>query len=68
VGDKITLADLTLASAIRWALSLTLDKKQSSKYPNVVKHLELISKEPSVKELFGETEYIEKAIKYEPKK
>jgi glutathione S-transferase len=68
VGDRITLADLTLASAIKWALSNTLDTDQRAKYPNVLKHFELVSGESSLKELFGETEYIEKAIQFEPTK
>jgi glutathione S-transferase len=68
VGDRITLADLTLATAMSFALSQTLDKDRRAKYPNVVKHFELISAEPSLKELFGKVEYAEKAIEYEPLK
>jgi len=68
VGNRITLADLTLASAMNFALTKTLDTEGRAKYPNVVKHFEMISIEPSLKELFGKIEYAEKAIEYQPPK
>jgi elongation factor 1-gamma len=68
VGDRITLADITLANALALALPHTLDKEQRSNFSNVVKHFELISAEPSLKELFGGIKYAEKLIQYEPPK
>jgi len=68
VGDRITLADLTLANAMAFALPHTLDKEQRSNFSNVVKHFELIAAEPSLKELFGGVKYAEELIQYEPPK
>jgi glutathione S-transferase len=68
VGDRITLADLTLANAMAFALPHTLDKEQRSNFSNVVKHFELIAAEPSLKGLFGGVKYAEELIQYEPPK
>ena len=68
VGDRITLADLTLANALAFALPHTLDKEQRSNFSNIVKHFELIATEPSLKELFGGIKYAEKLIQNESPK
>jgi glutathione S-transferase len=68
VGDRITLADLALASAMAFALTHTLDPEQRAKYPNIMKHFERIAAEPSLKELFGAIKYTEKAIQCESPK
>jgi glutathione S-transferase len=70
VGDRITLADLTLASALAIALPHTLDKEQRTNFSNrdVIKHFELIAAEPSLKELFGGIKYAEKLIQNESPK
>ena len=68
VGDRITLADLTLASALAIALPHTLDKEQRTNFSNVVKHFELIAAEPSLKELFSGIIYTEKLIQNESPK
>jgi len=68
VGDSITLADLTLASAMALALAYTLDEEQRAKYSGVVKHFELIVEKPSLKDVFGEIKYTEKAIQHESSK
>ena len=68
VGDRITLADLTLASALAIALPHTLDKEQRTNFSNVIKHFELIAAEPSLKELFGGIKYTEKLIQNESPK
>jgi len=53
---------------MNFALTKTLDAEGRAKYPNVMKHFEMISTEPSLKELFGKVEYAEKAMDYEPPK
>ncbi|KIM73376.1 hypothetical protein PILCRDRAFT_81186, partial [Piloderma croceum F 1598] len=68
VGDRITLADLTLANALAFALPHTLDKEQRTNFSNVIKHFELIAAEPSLKELFGGIKYAEKLIQNESPK
>jgi len=68
VGDRITLADLTLASALAIALPHTLDKEQRTNFSNVIKHFELLAAEPSLKELFGGIKYAEKLIQNESPK
>ena len=34
--------------------------------PNLVRHLETIANQPKLKEIFGETTYVEKAVQYIP--
>ncbi|KIM73365.1 hypothetical protein PILCRDRAFT_15272 [Piloderma croceum F 1598] len=68
IGDKITLADLTLASAVAFALPHTLDKEQRSNFSNVIKHFELIAVEPSLEELLGGIKCAEKLTQNEPLK
>ncbi|KAI8996277.1 elongation factor 1-gamma [Trametes punicea] len=66
VTERITLADITLTSVIQRALSVTLDASLRAQFPNIIRHYETIVNQPQLKEVFGETEYIEKALAYTP--
>ncbi|KZP33184.1 eEF1-gamma domain-containing protein [Athelia psychrophila] len=69
VTERITVADLVLAAIIQNAVGSTVDAELRAKLPNVVRHLETIVNQPKLKELFGETTYIEKAKQFvAPKK
>jgi glutathione S-transferase len=65
VGDRIALADLTLTNALVIALPHTLNKEQCTNFSNVIKHFELITAEPLLKELFGGINYAKKLIQNE---
>jgi len=66
VGERITLADIFVASVIQKAVSVTIDAPLRTKLPNLIRHLETIVNQPKLKEIFGETTYAEKAIQFVP--
>ncbi|KIK91775.1 hypothetical protein PAXRUDRAFT_830546 [Paxillus rubicundulus Ve08.2h10] len=68
VGERITLADLTIASALYRAVTLTVDAAVRSTLVNVIRHFETIVNQPKLKEIWGEIKYVEKALQYVPPK
>ncbi|KAI0772370.1 hypothetical protein BD413DRAFT_544792 [Trametes elegans] len=66
VTERITLADITLASVIQRALSITIDAPLRAQLPNLIRHFETVVNQPQLKGIFGETEYIEKALAFTP--
>lgn len=68
VGERITVADLTIASAVFRAVSLTIDAVARSKLVNTIRHLETIANHPQLKGIFGDVVYVEKAVQYVPPK
>ncbi|KAF8800317.1 elongation factor 1-gamma [Phlegmacium glaucopus] len=66
VGERITLADLYIASIIQKAVGSTIDAALRAQLPNLVRHLETIVNQPKLKDIYGETTYIEKAIQFTP--
>ncbi|KZP33200.1 eEF1-gamma domain-containing protein [Athelia psychrophila] len=68
VTERITVADLVLASTLQLAVGITVDAELRAKLPNVARHLETIVNQPKLKEIFGETTYVEKALQFVPPK
>lgn len=68
VGERITLADITIASAVFRSVGLTIDAAARSKLVNTIRHLETIVNQPKLKGIFGEIVYVEKAVQYVPPK
>ncbi|KAI6143469.1 hypothetical protein BKA82DRAFT_139964, partial [Pisolithus tinctorius] len=66
VGERLTLADITVASVIFLAVSYTLDAPLRAKYPNILRHLDLIINQPKLKGVFGQPTFVEKAAQYTP--
>ncbi|KAF5349065.1 hypothetical protein D9757_012202 [Collybiopsis confluens] len=66
VGERITFADLALASYVHRAVNLSIDAPLRAQFPAVVRHLETIVNQPKIKEVFGEIKYIEKAVQFAP--
>jgi len=66
VGERITLADIFIASVVQKAVSVTIDAPLRAKLPNLIRHLETIVNQPKLKAIFGETTYAEKAIQFVP--
>jgi elongation factor 1-gamma len=66
VGERLTLADLTMASYIKRAVSITIDAPLRAKLPNIIRHLETVVNQPKVKDIYGEIEYAEKALTFVP--
>ncbi|XP_006455931.1 hypothetical protein AGABI2DRAFT_195231 [Agaricus bisporus var. bisporus H97] len=66
VGERITLADLSVASVLSKAVAQTVDASRRPKYPNLMRHLDTIANQPKLKAVFGQVNYIDKAIQYTP--
>lgn len=71
VGDRLTLADIFVASAVFSAFTGRgqADKATRAKFGNVARHMETVVKHPKLAEVFGDFEYVETAAQYQaPKK
>ncbi|OBZ74601.1 Elongation factor 1-gamma [Grifola frondosa] len=66
VTERITLADITLASVLQRSFSVTIDAALRAQLPNLVRHYETIVNQPSIKAVFGETEFCEKPLQFVP--
>ncbi|KAF8798648.1 elongation factor 1-gamma [Phlegmacium glaucopus] len=68
IGERITLADIFIASIIQRAVGITIDAPLRAKLPNLMRHLETIVNQPKIKDIYAETVYIEKATQFIPPK
>ncbi|CAL1698431.1 unnamed protein product [Somion occarium] len=66
VNERITLADITVASVIQRAVSLVIDAPLRAKLPSIIRHLETVVNQSAIKPIFGEIQYAEKAIQFVP--
>jgi elongation factor 1-gamma len=66
VGERITLADIVVASALFNSVSLSFDAPARAKFPNVIRHFETVINQPKLKDVFGEPTYVEKAVQFVP--
>ena len=67
VNEDITLADLAIASEIQRAMAVTIDAPLRMQIPNVVRHVEAVVNHSQLKEIYGETAYLDKALAYTPR-
>jgi elongation factor 1-gamma len=66
VGERLTLADLYLATSTFIASAVTLDVTQRAKYYNVVRHCETVLNQPKIQQFWPPIEYLEKALQFVP--
>ncbi|KAH7882770.1 hypothetical protein F5I97DRAFT_1908247 [Phlebopus sp. FC_14] len=66
VGERITLADITVAAIVYRAVAIAVDAPTRAKLPNTIRHLETIINQPKLVEIFGKPQYVEKALQYVP--
>jgi len=66
VGERITLADVTVASVLRAGFVNIFDAEFRKQNPNIFRHYETITNHPAMKDSFGPTELCEKALQYTP--
>jgi elongation factor 1-gamma len=57
--EKLSLADLSLASSLTWAFKVWLGKEWRAKWPKTLEWFERTITSEGVKEAFGEQEYLE---------
>ncbi|KLO17779.1 elongation factor 1-gamma [Schizopora paradoxa] len=68
VGERPSLADFMLAGVLSSTFAMTFDAALRQQFPNIVRYYETVTGHPSVKDIFGATEYIEKAVQFVPPK
>ena len=66
VGERITLADITVATGFQCACRITIDTPLRAQLPNLIRHLETVVNQPQFKDIYPPIEYIEKALQYVP--
>lgn len=66
VGERLTVADIQLATALIAAFKNTFDAPTRAKYPHLTRHFLTIVNHPKIKPIVGEIELIEKAKVYTP--
>ncbi|KAI6109292.1 hypothetical protein EDD16DRAFT_1893047 [Pisolithus croceorrhizus] len=66
VDERLTLADIAVASVILLSVSHILDTPLRNRYPDVLRHLDLIIDQPKLKDVFGQPTFVEKAMQYTP--
>jgi len=64
VGERITLADVHVASVLLYGYKKMFDAPIRAKIPNLTRHFETIVNQPAIKPIFGEVEFAEKAQQY----
>ena len=67
VNERISLADLTIASEIQRAMGVTIDAPLRAQIPNVIRLVETVVNHPRLKEIYGETKYLDRALAYKPR-
>ncbi|KAF8059591.1 glutathione S-transferase C-terminal-like protein [Lyophyllum atratum] len=60
VGERITLADIYIATQIRRAATVTFDAPLHAELPHLIRHAETVVNQPKIKEFFKSVEYVQK--------
>lgn len=68
VGERVTLADLFLASQIARGFQYTLDKEWRAENPNTTRWYETITNQPIWKAVVSEPILVDECVKYTPPK
>jgi elongation factor 1-gamma len=63
--DKLSLADITMASALCWGFQFIIDEEMRKNYPSVVAWYERTVESDGVKQAFGEKNFIDKRQTYQ---
>lgn len=63
--EKISMADITVASALVWGFSMSIDAEMREKFPLTVAWYERVIQAEGVKQAFGEKNFVEKRQPYQ---
>ncbi|CAE6473983.1 unnamed protein product [Rhizoctonia solani] len=66
--NRISLADISCASIFQKVCEVMLGPEERAKYPALVRHLETVINQPTLKDAFGPTKYAEASVKFVPPK
>lgn len=64
-GDKLSLADITIASSLIWGFAFVIDEEMRKSYPATLDWYKRTVASEGVKQAFGETKFIEKREAYQ---
>ncbi|EIW76637.1 glutathione S-transferase C-terminal-like protein [Coniophora puteana RWD-64-598 SS2] len=59
VGERLTIADITLAASLKSAVKVTLGAAERAKYPDTMAYFDRIRSIETIKEKFGPVEFAE---------
>lgn len=68
VGERLSLADISLAADLLLAYEYVADEQWRKPYPNVNRWFTTVVNQPNFKKVAGEVKLVAKAIEYDPKK
>lgn len=68
VGQRLTVADIYVATVTRSALESIVGAEERTAYPHVVRHVETVIHTPGVEGIFGEVAYADKPLAFVPPK
>ncbi|KAG8988657.1 hypothetical protein FRB90_002610 [Tulasnella sp. 427] len=66
VRDRITLADISVASVVGYVLSWLIDPSERATLPNTVRFYETVANQPAIKGVWGDVTYADKAAQFVP--
>jgi elongation factor 1-gamma len=66
VTERITVADVHIATALINPFKNVLDAEKRAQYPHLVRHFETIVNHPKLKAIVGDIEYCVKPLQYTP--
>lgn len=64
-GEKISMADISVAGGLVWGFGMVIDQELRGKYTGVVEWYERVLEVEGVKEAFGPKNFVEKRKEYE---
>ncbi|KIO30484.1 hypothetical protein M407DRAFT_5667 [Tulasnella calospora MUT 4182] len=64
VSERITLADISVASVLKVQFSWLVDTAERAALPNTVRFFETVSNQPAIKAVWGDSVYVDKAPQY----
>ncbi|KAG8944903.1 hypothetical protein FRC04_001343 [Tulasnella sp. 424] len=66
VSERITLADISVASVLRGGFSWLVGASERAAIPNAVRFYETVANQPAIKAIWGEPVYVDKSPHYVP--
>lgn len=67
VTDHITLADISIASVLKFSFSWLIGASERTSLPNTVRFYETVANQPAIKALWGDPVYVDKSPEYTSK-
>ncbi|KAG8944901.1 hypothetical protein FRC04_001341 [Tulasnella sp. 424] len=66
VSERITLADISVASVLKSGFQWLIGASERATIPNTMRFYETITNQPAIKSIWGESTYVDKSPQYVP--